>query len=142
MQHGCKELLTDDFIMHHIKHFPVLINKFQRFKKKLDVLEKPNLKFCPQPNCDGVAERKEENEKYVTCNNGHKFCFICLKEWHGKKQCSTESDKDFLLWKKDKIVKQCPNCKFWTEKNSGCKIVSVYSHINSFALSLFFSYTG
>ena len=104
MQHGCKELLSDDFIMHHIKDFPLLINKFQRFKKKLDVLENPNLKFCPQPNCDGVAERKEENEKYVTCNNGHKFCFICLKEWHGKKQCSTQIDKDFLLWKKDKTA--------------------------------------
>ena len=124
MQHGCKERLTDDFILHHIKDYSLLINKFTRFKKKLEVLDNPNLKFCPQPNCDGVAERKDENEKYVTCDKGHKFCFVCLKEWHGNKKCSTEIDKDFLLWKKDKIVKQCPKCKFWTEKNSGCNHIT------------------
>lgn len=49
---------------------------------------------------------------------------MCLKEWHGNKKCSTEIDKDFLLWKKDKIVKQCPKCKFWTEKNSRCNHIT------------------
>ena len=29
-------------------------------------------------------------------------------------------DQDFEKWKKGKIVKQCPHCKFWTEKNEGC----------------------
>ena len=29
-------------------------------------------------------------------------------------------DKEFLKWKEGKVVKRCPNCKFWTEKNDGC----------------------
>ena len=33
MQHGCKERLTDDFILHHIKDYSLLINKFTRLKK-------------------------------------------------------------------------------------------------------------
>ena len=124
MQHGCKEMLNEDFILHHIKDYPELIKKYTRFKKKLEVLENPNKKFCPQPDCDGVAERKDENEKYVTCDQGHKFCFVCLKDWHGRKKCQNEIDKDFLLWKKDKIVKQCPKCKFWIEKNHGCNHIT------------------
>ena len=124
MQHGCKEILNEDFILHDIEEYPDLIQKYNRFKKKLDVLENPNKKFCPQPNCDGVAERKDEKEKYVTCDQGHKFCFVCLKDWHGRKKCQNEIDKDFLLWKKDRIVKQCPKCKFWIEKNNGCNHIT------------------
>ena len=29
-------------------------------------------------------------------------------------------EKDFLVWKKDKVVKKCPKCKIYTEKNEGC----------------------
>lgn len=124
MQHGCKELLSEDFILHNIQESPDLIKKYNRFKKKLEVLEDPNKKFCPQPNCDGIAERIDEKDKYVTCDQGHKFCFVCLKDWHGKKKCQNEIDKDFQLWKKDKIVKQCPKCKFWIEKNKGCNHIT------------------
>ena len=31
--------------------------------------------------------------------------------------CNEELDKDFQLWKKDKIIKRCPKCRFYTEKN-------------------------
>ena len=29
-------------------------------------------------------------------------------------------DKDFKKWKKNKVIKRCPKCKMWTEKNHGC----------------------
>ena len=58
--------------------------------------------------------------KYVQCENGHKDCYICLKKWHGQKECDEEVDKEFQIWKKDKIVKRCPRCKIYTEKNKGC----------------------
>ena len=45
------------------------------------------MKFCPSPDCNSYAELKNEDEKYVKCENGHQFCFNCLKPWHGKKAC-------------------------------------------------------
>jgi hypothetical protein len=29
-------------------------------------------------------------------------------------------DEDFDKWKKGKLIKQCPSCQYWTEKNEGC----------------------
>ena len=66
------------------------------------------------------SDKEKENEKEVKCKNGHKFCFKCLKNWHGNTDCDLELEKDFQIWKKGKIIKQCPNCKIWTEKNEGC----------------------
>ena len=119
MQNKCPTILTDDFIKLKINSDENLSKKYERFKKKEEILENPNLKFCPFPGCDGYAELKD-NEKYVTCNNGHKFCFKCLKNWHGNKKCDDQINKDFKKWKKNKIIKQCPKCKMWTEKNRGC----------------------
>ena len=119
MQNKCPTILTEEFIKDKIKLDENLSNKYERFKKKEEILENPNLKFCPVADCDGYAELKN-NEKYVTCNNGHNFCFKCLKDWHGKKKCDDQINKDFKKWKKNKIIKQCPKCKMWTEKNRGC----------------------
>jgi hypothetical protein len=119
MQNKCPTILNDNFIHSKIKSDQNLLNKYERFKKKEEILENPNLKFCPFPGCDGYAELKN-NDKYVTCVNGHKFCFKCLKNWHGKKKCDDQLVKDFKAWKKNKTIKQCPKCKMWTEKNRGC----------------------
>lgn len=78
------------------------------------------MKFCPYSDCDSYAKRENQNEKNVTCiKNNHKFCFKCLKPWHDNKSCSDEIDKDFILWKKNKLIKQCPKCKIWIEKKEG-----------------------
>ena len=74
---------------------------------------------CTIKDCESYAKR-EGDEKYVTCLEGHKFCFDCSKPPHGNKKCQDEIDKDFKKWKKNKLVKRCPKCKFWTEKNLGC----------------------
>ena len=37
-----------------------------------------------------------------------------------KKKCSEMLDKEFEEWKSHKIVKRCPCCRMWTEKNEGC----------------------
>ena len=34
-----------------------------------------------------------------------------LKTMHDNKSCSDEIDKYFILWKKNKLIKQCPKCK-------------------------------
>ena len=119
MQHKCPYEFDDNFIISHLAGDEILINKYKKFKLRNKLYEDSNIKFCPVKDCDSYAKR-EGNEKYVTCLEGHQFCFECSKPWHGNKKCQDELDKDFKKWKKNKLVKRCPKCKFWTEKNFGC----------------------
>ena len=119
MQHGCSVVLNKDFIKKILDKDDALIAKYEKFLERQKVLmSNKKVKFCPIPDCDGYAEKKDN--KYVKCNFGHDFCFDCLKQPHGKKKCDEIIDADFEEWKKHKIVKRCPNCKIWTEKNEGC----------------------
>jgi len=63
---------------------------------------------------------KEKKTTFIKCKNGHKFCFVCLKDWHEGKKCDVDDEEGFQIWKKNKIIKQCPKCKMYTEKNEGC----------------------
>ena len=120
MQHGCSVVLTKEFVKKILANDDALIQKYEKFLEKQKLLmSNKNIKFCPIPDCDGYAEKKDAN-KYVKCNFGHDFCFECLKQPHGKQNCEEIIDADFEEWKKHKIVKRCPNCKIWTEKNEGC----------------------
>ena len=119
MQHGCSVVLSKDFIKKILNNNDILIKKYEKFVKRQNLLmSNKNIKFCPIPDCDGYAEKKDN--KYVKCNFGHDFCFNCLKQPHGTKDCEEIIDADFEEWKKHKIVKRCPSCKIWTEKNEGC----------------------
>ena len=119
MQHKCNIEFSEEFIISHLNGDQNLIKKYKKFKLRADLYNDPNIKFCPIKDCESYA-RKEGNNKYVTCQEGHKFCFECFKPWHGKKKCQDEIDKDFKKWKKNKVIKRCPKCKMWTEKNLGC----------------------
>ena len=119
MQNKCPTILNSEFIISHLKGDERLINKYKKFKLRNDLYSDPNVKFCPIPDCESYA-KKEGDNKYVQCLEGHKFCFECSKPWHGKKKCQDEIDKDFKKWKKNKVLKRCPKCKMWTEKNHGC----------------------
>lgn len=119
MQHGCSVVLSEYFIKKILENDETLIKKYEKFLERQKLLmSNKNIKFCPIPDCDGYAEKKEK--KYVKCNFGHDFCFECLKQPHGSKNCDDIIDADFEEWKKHKIVKRCPKCKIWTEKNEGC----------------------
>jgi hypothetical protein len=119
MDHKCWCELDEEFILSHLTE-EKMKNKYKKFKLRDKLYQDPNVKFCPTKDCESYARRKDEKEKYVTCQEGHKFCFVCLKPWHGSKNCQDEIDVDFKKWKKNKIVKKCPKCKMWTEKNLGC----------------------
>jgi hypothetical protein len=119
MQHKCNTEFSEEFIISHLNGDQNLIKKYKKFKLRANLYNDPNVKFCPIKDCDSYA-RKEGNNKYVTCQEGHKFCFECFKPWHGRKKCQDEIDKDFKKWKKNKVIKRCPKCKMWTEKNLGC----------------------
>ena len=120
MEHGCNTILESKFIKDILEGKNELIEKYDKFLKRKQMLEQSDkVKFCPFPDCEGYAEKKDKN-KYVKCNFGHEFCFECGNAPHGKKKCEDMIDKDFEEWRSHKIVKRCPCCKMWTEKNEGC----------------------
>ena len=119
MNHGCKKIMTEEFILNHIHEDKNLIEKYKRFIKRSQIIKDKNKKLCPNPNCESFLE-KSDLTKYVECENGHKYCFECLKPPHGSKSCDYELETQFMKWKKNKRVKRCPRCQIYTEKNEGC----------------------
>ena len=120
MQHGCTTILENKFIKNILEGNKELIEKFDKFYQRKKLIEQSDkLKLCPFPDCEGYAEKKGKN-KYVKCNFGHEFCFQCGNAPHGKKKCEEMVDKDFEEWRSHKVVKRCPCCRMWTEKNEGC----------------------
>ena len=119
MQFKCPHEFDENFVISHLQNDQILINKYKKFKLRNQLYNDENIKFCPIKDCESYA-KKEGDNKYVTCLEGHQFCFQCSKPWHGNKECQDEIDKDFKKWKKNKVIKRCPKCKFWTEKNMGC----------------------
>ena len=120
MQHGCEQILETKFIKNILEGNKDLIDKYDKFYQRKKMLEQSDkIKLCPIPDCEGYAEKKGKS-KYVKCNFGHEFCFECGSAPHGKKKCEDMMDKEFEEWRSHKIVKRCPCCRMWTEKNEGC----------------------
>ena len=119
VEYKCKEEISEEFILNHIKQDKKLVEKYYKFKSRASILKDPNKKYCPEPDCDNYLEKKGE-QKYVKCKNGHEYCFECLRKPHGDSSCEQFMEKEFMIWKKDKRVKKCPRCKIYTEKNEGC----------------------
>ena len=119
MDHECNEIISDEFILKHISENKDLVEKYNKFKKRIEIINDENKKICPNPDCDSFLEKSEET-KYVECENGHKYCYECLKPPHGDVKCDFQEEKQFANWTKTKRVKRCPRCKMYTEKNEGC----------------------
>jgi len=126
MDHECKEIISDEFILKHISENNDLVEKFKKFKKRMEIIKDENKKICPNPDCESFLQKSEQS-KYVECENGHKYCFECLKPPHGDKSCDYQEEKQFMTWTKGKRVKRCPRCKMYTEKNEGCNHMTCVS---------------
>ena len=124
LKYECQEKLTDIFIINLLKSDINLIKKYKQYKLELEVINDPNKKLCPYPNCDSYLELKEINNKEVTCKNNHTFWFICLKKPHGKLPCDNKLDKSIAKYAKNNFVKKCPKCSIITEKNRGCNHIT------------------
>ena len=126
MDHECKEIVSEDFILKHISDNNNLVEKYYRFKKRSEIIKDKNKKICPNPDCDSFLQKSNES-KYVQCENGHKYCYDCLKPPHGNNTCDKNLEKQFMKWKKGKRVKRCPRCHMYTEKNEGCNHMTCVS---------------
>ena len=119
VDYSCKQKIDEEFILKHIKNDFELIRKYDKFKLRAEIIRDPNKKECPYPECDSYL-LKSRNNKFVKCKNGHKFCYECLRPWHENNSCEEIMEKEFMNWKKNKVIKKCPRCKIYTEKNEGC----------------------
>ena len=119
MNHECVDEISEDFIIKHISKNQNLIEKYKKFKKRAEIIKDKNKQICPKPDCDSFLQKSNES-KYVTCENGHTYCFECLNPPHGNKSCGLNPENEFIKWTKGKSVKRCPRCKMYTEKNEGC----------------------
>ena len=123
MDYECKEKLDDDFIINLLNSNQELIDKYKKFKLELEIINDPNRKFCPFPNCNSFLELKDKNNKEIKCSN-NQFCFLCLKEPHGNSPCKIEIKKSMAEYEKNNFVKKCPKCDIITEKITGCNHIT------------------
>ena len=126
MDVSCKEIMSEEFILKHISKNDDLVAKYDKFKKRSEIIKDKNKKICPKPDCDSFLQ-KSKSSKYVKCEKGHEYCFECLKPPHGKKPCEKNLEKQFIKWTKGKRVKRCPRCQMYTEKNEGCNHMTCVS---------------
>ena len=124
LDYNCRVKLTDEFIINLLNSNTNLIKAYKRYKLELEIINDPNKKLCPYPNCDSYLELIDIRNKDVTCKNGHKYCFDCLKKPHGKLPCNAKIDKSLIEFAKNNFVKKCPKCSIITEKNQGCNHIT------------------
>ena len=124
LDYNCNAKLTDEFIFNIINSDFNLIKKYKQYKLELDIMKDPNKKLCPYPNCESYLELKDIKNKYVTCLNKHKYCFLCLKEPHGNSPCEKNIDIDLKEYAQNYFVKKCPYCGIIIEKQSGCNHIT------------------
>lgn len=116
MESKCKEELDVKFIGKLLKGNNELFDKYLKFKKRNEILKNPDFIPCPSENCESYAQ-KEENNKFVKCQKGHKFCSVCKNKWHNGKNCNMDEIKAIV---EDYHLKNCPSCGELTEKALGC----------------------
>ena len=99
LNYDCKEKLSDDFTINLLHSNKSLIKKYKKYKLELEIMNDPNKKLCPYPNCDSYLEQKSKNNKKVTCKNNHTYCFLCLEKEHRNTPCKEKMyDHIFLLY--------------------------------------------
>ena len=129
----CNEIIQDEEIKSLVTE--KTFKKLKKFRLRKEIQKDPSTQLCPIADCEGFAkksinnleeeknsslERKSLLQVKYSCSNNHNFCGKCNRVWHGSNSC--EDDKEILDFATDsgKMLKKCPKCKVWTEKNEGC----------------------
>ena len=84
--------------------------------------------FCPTAGCSYMCFY-DNGDFHLICPLCKKeYCLQCKTEWHNNITCEEyqrgkkeeENDTKFEEYIRGSRLKQCPNCKRWVEKISGC----------------------
>ncbi len=76
---------------------------------------------------DNKQKNEEAEDKKIiklVCNNLHNFCSGCNQAWHNDTACKEDKEIKQFATESGFILKRCPKCKYWTEKNEGCNHLS------------------
>ena len=127
-QKDCEEIIGSNMLVKILINDQELLNKYNKLIKRNQIMLDPNKQLCPFPDCESYAI-KIKKSKYVKCiQNKHKFCFICLKDWHDNTPCKDSSLSNSLnVLENANKVKRCPKCKFFIEKGEGCNHMTCFN---------------
>lgn len=100
---------------------------YEKIKMRIEGLKNKNLIPCPYPDCEGFADKNTLNKNSIfICQNNHYFCskcnevvdikFILPKFHHVCINKYPKTTKYFNAQKKKSIIKKCPNCNCWVQK--------------------------
>ena len=122
LDYGCAEKISNSLIIQIIGNNEKLLSKYNEYTFRLEIINNPNKKFCPYPNCDSYLTKNENPQELNSkCKNGHEYCFKCLDKPHENNICKGQTDDENIKeYGKKKFIKKCPNCGTYTEKNEGC----------------------
>ena len=59
----CKEILPEEFIFKHIETDTKLVEKYKKFRKRAEIINDPNKKQCPKPDCDSFLQKPNRKKK-------------------------------------------------------------------------------
>jgi len=88
-----------------------------------------NMGCCPTPGCTFRYEWDKDNRKLECPLCQKTYCLVCQTgPWHAGLRCEDYQrekkvdlhDMAFQKFALSKQWKQCPKCKFWVERRSGC----------------------
>ena len=100
---------------------------YEKIKMRIEGLKNKNLIPCPYPDCEGFADKNNIQKKSIfVCQNNHYFCGKCIEvvefnDIHPKfrhlcRNKYPETMKYLKSKKNRKIIKKCPNCNCWVQK--------------------------
>ena len=131
----CTEIFTEERLKLLVSEEN--FHKYKKFLNREKIKNDPDLLLCPIADCEGyvkISEQEREDKiienlgniqsinkqkKYI-CTNRHNFCSKCKKIWHDISSCEDDIDVLDFSTNTGKILKKCPKCKVWTEKDEGC----------------------
>ena len=86
LEYECNKIIPDEIIRKIIEKNEKLLEKYNKYKFKLDIKMSQIKNIFPFPNCNSFLIKNiiEINSK---CENGNEYYFKCLNKPHGKKEC-------------------------------------------------------
>lgn len=126
---GCGSELNEQDINDRVD--PNIRENYLEYNFKKFVGEHSNeYSCCPTPDCRNVfIANNQDVFDCALCRK--KYCLACKVNYHTGMTCekfreseinkkTQNADNQFMNFVRGTNYKQCPNCKFWVEKSSGC----------------------